>query len=199
MQNTEKNIMVHPTAVVDDNAIIGEGTKIWHFSHIMSDCTIGCNCNIGQNVVISPGVVLGNNVKVQNNVSVYTGVICRDDVFLGPSCVFTNVVNPRSAVNRKSEYRETIVGVGATIGANATIVCGHNIGEYALIGAGAVVTKDVKPFALLIGNPARQTGWMSRYGHKLHFDGDGESQPAFATCPESGEKYMLQHGDVTLI
>lgn len=199
MENDWTKISVHPTAVIDDKAIIGDGTKIWHFCHIMSDCIIGRNCNIGQNVVVSPGVVLGDNVKVQNNVSIYTGVVCKDDVFLGPSCVFTNVVNPRSAVNRKSEYRQTIVGVGATIGANATIVCGHNIGDYAFIGAGAVVTKDVKPFALLVGNPARQTGWMSRHGHKLHFDGNGVSEPAYATCPESGERYMLRNGSVTLL
>ena len=199
MERDDKNITVHPTAVIDDDAIIGDGTKIWHFSHIMSGCVIGKNCNIGQNVVISPGVVLGNNVKVQNNVSVYTGVKCGDDVFLGPSCVFTNVINPRSAVNRKNEYRQTNVGTGATIGANATIVCGHDIGEYAFIGAGAVVTGNVKPYALLVGNPARQTGWMSRYGHKLHFDGNGILQPAYATCPESGEKYMLHNGHVSLL
>lgn len=197
MKTDETKITVHPTAVIDDDAVIGSGTKIWHFSHIMSGCIIGKNCNIGQNVVVSPDVRLGNNVKVQNNVSIYTGVECCDDVFLGPSCVFTNVINPRSAVNRKSEYKHTLVGVGATIGANATIVCGHNIGNYAFIGAGAVVTKDVKDFALLVGNPARQTGWMSRYGHKLHFDGDGVSQPAYATCPESGERYMLHHGHVS--
>lgn len=199
MENDWTNISVHPSAVIDDNAIIGEGTKIWHFSHIMSNCVIGRGCNIGQNVVVSPDVILGDNVKVQNNVSIYTGVVCKDDVFLGPSCVFTNVVNPRSAVNRKSEYRRTTVGKGATIGANATVVCGHNIGDYAFIGAGAVVTKDVKPFALLVGNPARQTGWMSRRGYKLHFNGNGVSEPAYATCPESGEKYMLSKGCVTLL
>lgn len=199
MENDWTKISVHPTAVIDDKAIIGEGTKIWHFCHIMSDCIIGRNCNIGQNVVVSPGVVLGNNVKVQNNVSIYSGVVCKDDVFLGPSCVFTNVVNPRSAVNRRGEYKLTKVGVGATIGANATIVCGHDIGDYAFIGAGAVVTKDVKPFALLVGNPARQTGWMSRRGYKLHFDGNGVSEPAYATCPESGERYMLRNGSVTLL
>lgn len=199
MENDWTKISVHPTAVIDDEAVIGDGTKIWHFCHIMSNCIIGRDCNIGQNVVVSPGVILGNNVKVQNNVSIYTGVVCKDDVFLGPSCVFTNVINPRSAVNRKSEYRQTIVGVGATIGANATIVCGHDIGDYAFIGAGAVVTKDVKPFALLVGNPARQTGWMSRRGYKLHFDGNGVSEPAYATCPESGERYMLRNGCVTLL
>lgn len=199
MESDLTKISVHPTAVIDENAVIGGGTRIWHFCHIMSDSIIGRDCNIGQNVVVSPGVILGNNVKVQNNVSIYSGVVCKDDVFLGPSCVFTNVINPRSAVNRKSEYRQTIVGVGATIGANATIVCGHNIGDYAFIGAGAVVTKDVKPFALLVGNPARQTGWMSRRGHKLHFDGNGVSEPAYATCPESGERYMLSNGHVTLL
>ncbi|MPM74629.1 UDP-2-acetamido-3-amino-2,3-dideoxy-D-glucuronate N-acetyltransferase [bioreactor metagenome] len=172
--------------------MIGAGTKIWHFSHVMSGCKIGERCNIGQNVVISPGVELGNNVKIQNNVSVYTGVICEDDVFLGPSCVFTNVINPRSAVNRKSEYASTRVGKGATIGANATIVCGHDIGEYAFIGAGAVVTKHVPAFALVIGNPARQTGWMSEYGHKLKFGADG-----IAICPESKEKYRLADGKVS--
>lgn len=181
----------HPTAVIDEGCEIGEGTKIWHFSHIMQGCRIGKNCNLGQNVVISPGVVLGNNVKVQNNVSVYTGVICEDDVFLGPSAVFTNVLNPRSAINRKEEYKKTLVGKGATIGANATIVCGHQIGAYAFIGAGAVVTKDVPPYALLIGNPARQTGWMSEWGHKLHFDASGK-----AFCPESQEEYWLKEGKV---
>ena len=165
-----KDYFVHETAIVDEGATIGKGTKIWHFSHIMSNCRIGENCNIGQNVVISPEVVLGNQVKVQNNVSVYTGVTCDDDVFLGPSCVFTNVTNPRSAVNRKSQYAKTHVGKGATIGANATIVCGHDIGAYAFIGAGAVVTKTVPAYALLVGNPAKQIGWMSEYGHRLHFD-----------------------------
>ncbi len=182
----------HPTAVIDEGSNIGAGTKIWHFSHIMPDCTIGVKCNIGQNVVISPGVILGNNVKIQNNVSVYTGVTCDDDVFLGPSCVFTNVINPRSAINRKNEYAKTHVGKGATIGANATIVCGHNIGAYAFIGAGAVITKDVPAYALMIGNPARQTGWMSEYGHKLSFDAEGN-----ATCAESGHKYKLTNGTVT--
>lgn len=168
----------HETAIVDENCQIDEGTKIWHFSHIMNGCIIGKNCNIGQNVVISPEVVLGNNVKVQNNVSVYTGVTCDDDVFLGPSCVFTNVTNPRSAVNRKSQYAKTHIGKGATIGANSTIVCGHDIGTYAFIGAGAVVTKSVPDYALLVGNPARQLGWMSEYGHRLHFNPEG-----FAECP----------------
>jgi UDP-2-acetamido-3-amino-2,3-dideoxy-glucuronate N-acetyltransferase len=176
----------HPTAVVDDGCTIGNGTKIWHFSHVMSRATLGENCNIGQNVVISPEVVLGNNVKVQNNVSIYTGVTCDDDVFLGPSCVFTNVTNPRSGVNRRGQYDKTHVNKGATIGANATIVCGHDIGAYAFIGAGAVVTKDVPPYALLVGNPARQIGWMSEYGHRLNFDENG-----VAVCPESKEEYTL--------
>lgn len=189
---TGQSFFVHETAVVDEYCEIGEGTKIWHFSHIMIGCRIGSRCNIGQNVVISPDVVLGNNVKVQNNVSVYTGVTCGDDVFLGPSCVFTNVTNPRSAINRKSQYARTHVGKGATIGANATIVCGHDIGDYAFIGAGAVVTKNVPPYALLVGNPARQIGWMSEYGHRLEFDADG-----MATCPESGERYSLKEGIVT--
>ena len=174
----------HETAVIDAGCQIGEGTKIWHFSHIMPACQIGERCNIGQNVVISPEVVLGNNVKVQNNVSIYTGVICEDDVFLGPSMVFTNVMNPRSAVNRRDSYLQTRVGKGASIGANATIVCGHDIGAYAFIGAGAVVTKHVPPYALVVGNPARQIGWMSAFGHRLQFDTDGR-----ATCPESGEQY----------
>jgi UDP-2-acetamido-3-amino-2,3-dideoxy-glucuronate N-acetyltransferase len=182
----------HETAVIDEGANIGEGTKIWHFSHIMPDCRIGRNCNIGQNVVISPQVVLGNNVKVQNNVSVYTGVTCDDDVFLGPSMVFTNVINPRSAVNRRNEYLKTHVGKGASIGANATIVCGHDIGEYAFIGAGAVVTKTVPPYALLVGNPARQLGWMSKHGHRLEFN-----QESIAACPESGEQYILEEGQVS--
>lgn len=189
---TGQSFFVHETAVVDERCEIGEGTKIWHFSHIMTGCRIGSHCNIGQNVVISPDVVLGNNVKVQNNVSVYTGVTCGDDVFLGPSCVFTNVTNPRSAINRKSQYARTHVGKGATIGANATIVCGHDIGEYAFIGAGAVVTKNVPSYALLVGNPAHQIGWMSEYGHRLEFDADG-----MATCPESGERYSLKKGIVT--
>lgn len=190
----KQEYFAHETAVIDENCRIGEGTKIWHFSHVMSGCTIGKNCNIGQNVVISPEVVLGNNVKVQNNVSVYTGVTCDDDVFLGPSCVFTNVTNPRSAVNRKSQYAKTRVGKGATIGANATVVCGHDIGAYAFIGAGAVVTKNVPAYALLVGNPARQLGWMSEYGHRLHFDEDG-----VAECPESHEKYRLKDGLVSKI
>jgi len=187
----DKQFSAHPSAVIDDGCEIGVGTKIWHFSHIMPNCRIGAGCNIGQNVVISPEVVLGKNVKVQNNVSIYTGVRCEDDVFLGPSMVFTNVFNPRSAVNRRSQYLETLVKQGATIGANATIVCGHTIGRYAFIGAGAVVTKDVPDYALVIGNPARQTGWMSEFGHKLIFDQRGE-----ATCPESGERYKLQAGRV---
>lgn len=181
----------HSTAIIDEGCEIGAGTKIWHFSHIMPNCKIGENCNLGQNVVVSPDVVLGKNVKVQNNVSIYTGVVCEDDVFLGPSMVFTNVINPRSAVNRKNQYAKTLVKKGATIGANATVVCGHDIGKYAFIGAGAVVTKDVPDYALIIGNPARQTGWMSEYGHKLNFNDKGE-----ATCPESGEKYLLKDGVV---
>jgi UDP-2-acetamido-3-amino-2,3-dideoxy-glucuronate N-acetyltransferase len=176
----------HATAVIDEGCRIGKGTKIWHFSHIMPNCTIGENCNIGQNVVVSPEVVLGNNVKVQNNVSIYTGVTCEDDVFLGPSMVFTNVSNPRSAVNRRGSYEKTLVKRGASIGANATIVCGHTVGKYAFVGAGAVVTKDVPDYALVVGNPARQTGWMSEYGHKLMFDASG-----LADCPESREKYRL--------
>ena len=187
-----KDYFAHETAVIDNNCTIGKGTKIWHFSHIMSNCTLGEKCNIGQNVVISPDVVLGENVKVQNNVSIYTGVICDDDVFLGPSMVFTNVINPRSAVNRKSEYAKTHVGKGATIGANATIVCGHKIGKYAFIGAGAVVTKEVADYALLVGNPAKQIGWMSEYGHRLTFNDEG-----IATCPESNEKYNIKDGVVS--
>ena len=183
---------VHETAVVDEPCVIGEGTKIWHFSHIMAGCSIGQQCNIGQNVVVSPDVVLGDRVKVQNNVSIYTGVTCDDEVFLGPSVVFTNVINPRSAINRRGEYAKTHVERGATIGANATIVCGHTIGAYAFIGAGAVVTKEVLPYALLVGNPARQIGWMSEYGHRLEFDKQGS-----ATCPESGERYTLKAGRVT--
>lgn len=189
---TENHYFVHETAVVDEGCEIGEGSKIWHFSHIMEGSRMGKRCNIGQNVVISPGVVLGDNVKVQNNVSVYTGVTCGNDVFLGPSCVFTNVTNPRSAINRKSQYAKTHVERGATIGANATIVCGHDIGEYAFIGAGAVVTKNVPPYALLVGNPARQVGWMSEYGHRLSFDAEG-----MAECPESHERYQLKDGKVT--
>jgi len=184
----------HETAVIDEACIIGKGTKIWHFSHLMSGCQLGNNCNIGQNVVISPEVVMGNNVKVQNNVSIYTGVTCDDDVFLGPSCVFTNVTNPRSAVNRRGQYAKTHVGKGATIGANATIVCGHNIGAFALIGAGAVVTKTVPDYAQLVGNPAKQTAWISEYGHKLKFDENG-----LATCPESQQKYRLENNQVKRI
>ena len=189
-----QNYFAHETAIIDEGCTIGSGTKIWHFSHIMQGCTIGEGCNIGQNVVVSPGVVLGRNVKVQNNVSVYTGVICEDDVFLGPSCVFTNVINPRSAVSRKNQYKSTRVGKGATIGANSTIVCGHDIGEYAFVGAGAVITKDIPDYALYVGNPAYQMGWMSRCGHKLEFDSQG-----YATCPESGERYCLKDDKVTLL
>jgi UDP-2-acetamido-3-amino-2,3-dideoxy-glucuronate N-acetyltransferase len=188
------NYFHHETALIDEGCQIGSGTKIWHFSHIMAGCIIGENCNIGQNVVVSPEVILGKNVKVQNNVSIYTGVVCEDDVFLGPSMVFTNVFNPRSAIPRKDQYGKTIVRKGATIGANATIVCGHEIGEYAFIGAGTVVTKDVKAYALVIGNPSRQTGWMSRYGHKLHFNDEG-----IAICPESKEKYKLENNTVTFL
>lgn len=181
----------HETAIIDDGAIIGDQTKIWHFSHIMSDCSIGAECNIGQNVVISPKVILGRNVKIQNNVSVYTGVICEDDVFLGPSMVFTNVINPRSHVNRKHEYAPTFVRKGASIGANATVVCGNEIGEYALIGAGSVITRPVKPYALVVGNPAKQIGWVSEYGHRLQFDNNG-----LAICPETGQKYELNNDKV---
>ena len=178
----------HPTAVIDEGCQIGSGTKIWHFSHIMANCIIGINCNLGQNVFVSPEVVLGNNVKVQNNVSIYTGVICEDDVFLGPSMVFTNVINPRSAVDRKNQYRKTIVRRGASVGANATIICGFEIGEFALIGAGAVVTKSVPAFGLVVGNPAEQIGWVSEYGHRLHFDEKG-----LAICPETQEEYQLRN------
>lgn len=187
----ENDFFAHSTAVVDEGAQIGAGTKIWHFSHIMPNCKIGQGCNIGQNVVVSPNVILGNNVKVQNNVSIYTGVTCDEDVFLGPSMVFTNVLNPRSAVNRRDQYLKTHVGKGATIGANATVVCGHDIGEYAFIGAGAVVTKTVPAYALLVGNPARQLGWMSKRGHRLQFNKEGR-----ATCPESNEDYILEGGSV---
>ena len=187
----DKEYVAPETAIVDPGCVMGKGTRIWHFSHIMPGCVIGEGCNIGQNVVVSPEVILGNNVKVQNNVSIYTGVVCEDDVFLGPSMVFTNVINPRSAVNRRDQYLKTIVGQGVSIGANATIVCGHNIGKYAFIGAGAVVTKEVKAYALVVGNPARQTGWMSEFGHKLVFDASG-----MATCPESGDKYTLTNGFV---
>ena len=192
--NTETDFYAHPSAIIDEGCTIGKGTKIWHFSHIMPNCTLGEKCNIGQNVVISPDVVLGNNVKVQNNVSIYTGVTCEDDVFLGPSMVFTNVINPRSAIIRKNEYLTTRVKKGASIGANATIVCGHDIGAYAFIGAGAVVTKPVPNFALVVGNPARQIGWMSEFGHRLQFDTEGR-----ATCPESGQKYQLSNAIVTRI
>ncbi len=187
----EKEYFAHETAVIDENCKIGSGVKIWHFSHIMSNCTIGDDCNIGQNVVVSPEVILGDNVKVQNNVSIYTGVICEDDVFLGPSMVFTNVLNPRSLVNRRGNYSKTVVKKGATIGANATIVCGHNIGEFAFIGAGAVITKEVKPYALMVGNPAKQIGWMSEYGQRLEFDENNT-----ALCTESEEKYVLEKGYV---
>lgn len=184
----------HETAVIDDNCQIAKGTKIWHFSHIMPNCTIGENCNIGQNVVISPRVVLGKNVKVQNNVSIYTGVICEDDVFLGPSMVFTNVINPRSAVIRKNEYMKTTVKKGASIGANATIVCGNDIGEFSFIGAGAVVVKEIKPYALVVGNPSKQIGWISEFGHRLNFNDKG-----IAICPESNEKYQLKNDFVRKI
>jgi UDP-2-acetamido-3-amino-2,3-dideoxy-glucuronate N-acetyltransferase len=190
----EKEYFTHETAVIDEGCKIGKDTKIWHFTHIMQDCVIGKNCNLGQNVVVSPGVVLGNNVKIQNNVSVYTGVICEDDVFLGPSMVFTNVSNPRSAVIRRDQYEKTLVKKGATIGANATIVCGNNIGKYAFVGAGAVVTREVKDYALVLGNPAKQVGWMSEYGHRLWFD-----EKSIAICPESGDKYKLQHDKVTKV
>ncbi len=189
-----KNYFAHETAVIDKGCAIGKGTKIWHFSHIMPNSKIGENCNIGQNVVISPNVVLGKNVKVQNNVSIYSGVICEDDVFLGPSMVFTNIINPRSAVVRKGEYSKTIVKKGASIGANATIVCGNNIGEYAFIGAGAVVTKQVLPYALVVGNPSKQIGWISEFGHRLAFDTNG-----FAVCKESSEKYQLKNNKVEKI
>lgn len=190
----KKNYFVHESAVVDEPCKIGENTKVWHFSHIMKDCKIGKNCNIGQNVVISPKVEIGNNVKIQNNVSVYTGVICEDDVFLGPSMVFTNVINPRSAIIRRDEYLKTIVKKGASIGANATIVCGNNLGSYCFIGAGAVVTKEVKNYALVVGNPAKQVGWMSEFGHKLQFDSKG-----YAYCPESNQKYFLNNNEVNKI
>lgn len=189
-----KNYFAHETAVIDDNCEIGLGTKIWHFSHIMSNSIIGEKCNIGQNVVVSPKVVLGRNVKVQNNVSIYSGVICEDDVFLGPSMVFTNIMNPRSAIIRKDEYKQTLVRKGASIGANATIICGNEIGEYALIGAGAVVTKPVLPYALVVGNPSKQIGWISEYGDRLNFDENG-----FAICTESGEKYQLKNNKVVKI
>ena len=189
-----EDIFIHPSAIVDEGAVIGAGTKIWHFTHVMSGATLGQACNLGQNVFIANGVILGNNVKIQNNVSLYTGVTCGDDVFLGPSCVFTNVTNPRSAVNRRGQYSKTHVGNGASIGANATIVCGHDIGEFAFIGAGAVVTKNVPAYALLVGNPAKQMGWMSEFGHRLVFDKEG-----IAECPESKQKYKLENGAVTKI
>lgn len=189
-----ENFYSHETSIVDEGCSIGKGTKIWHFSHIMNNCTLGEKCNIGQNVVISPGVILGNNVKVQNNVSIYTGVTCDDDVFLGPSMVFTNVINPRSAINRRNQYAKTHVGKGASIGANATIVCGNDIGEYAFIGAGAVVTKNVPAFALLVGNPARQLGWVGEYGHRLSFNDKG-----IAICPESQQEYKLDNNSVSRI
>jgi UDP-2-acetamido-3-amino-2,3-dideoxy-glucuronate N-acetyltransferase len=192
--NKAAGFYCHESAYIDSNCEIASGVKIWHFSHIMSGCKIGENCNIGQNVVVSPKVVLGKNVRVQNNVSIYEGVICEDDVFLGPSMVFTNVINPRSAVSRKSEYKQTLVRKGASIGANATIVCGNEIGEYAFIGAGAVVTKPVPAYALVVGNPARQTGWMSEYGQKLQFGKDN-----IAVCSESGEKYRLDGKEVKKI
>lgn len=186
-----KNYFSHETAIIDEGCTIGNDVKIWHFSHVMSNCIIGDKCNIGQNVVISPKVILGKNVKIQNNVSVYTGVICEDDVFLGPSMVFTNVINPRSAVNRKNEYAKTLVKKGASIGANATIICGNTIGEYAMIGAGAVITKNIEPYALVVGNPAKQIGWVSEYGHRLNFDSDG-----IALCPETKQEYELKDGVV---
>lgn len=189
-----KAYYAHETAVIDEGCEIGAGTRIWHFSHLMGGCRIGEACNIGQNVVISPEVVLGNRVKVQNNVSLYTGVICEDDVFLGPSCVFTNVINPRSAFVRKDQYRPTHIGQGATIGANATLVCGHSIGAYAFVGAGAVVVQEVLPYALVVGNPSRQIGWVSRAGHRLEFDQQGR-----AVCPETGEVYQLVDGQVSLL
>lgn len=188
------NYFAHETAVIDDNCIIGEGTKIWHFSHVMSNCVMGTDCNLGQNVVISPEVILGNNVKVQNNVSIYTGVICEDDVFLGPSMVFTNVINPRSAINRRNQYTKTTVKIGASIGANATIVCGNDIGKYAFIGAGTVVTKDIPNFALVVGNPSKQIGWVGEYGHKLTFDTNG-----IAICKESNQEYKLENNTVKRI
>jgi len=188
------NFFIHESAIVDEGCQIGFDTKVWHFSHIMTKCVIGERCNIGQNVVISPEVILGNNVKVQNNVSIYTGVTCDDDVFLGPSMVFTNVINPRSAINRRDQYAKTHVGKGASIGANATIVCGHNIGKYAFIGAGAVVTKTVIDYALVVGNPARQIGWVGEYGHRLQFNNEGIS-----VCPESNQEYKLENSRVIRI
>ena len=194
MTNTSLEYFAHETAVIDSGCSIGNGTKIWHFSHIMPNCFIGERCNIGQNVVISPDVILGSNVKIQNNVSIYTGVICEDDVFLGPSMVFTNVINPRSAVNRKEQYAKTTVKKGASIGANATIVCGHDIGAFAFIGAGAVVTKNIPDYALVVGNPARQLGWVSEYGHRLKFNDEG-----IALCPETNQEYKLADNKVIRI
>ena len=190
----KKNYFAHESAVIDEGCQIGDGCRIWHFTHIMTNCQIGNNCNIGQNVVVSPDVVLGKNVKVQNNVSIYTGVICEDDVFLGPSMVFTNVINPRSAVIRKDEYLKTLVSKGTSIGANATIICGIALGEYSFIGAGAVITKDVKPFSLVVGNPGRHIGFMSKFGHRLHFN-----ETNIAICPESKEKYLLKEENVSII
>lgn len=192
MENKDNEFFAHPTSIIDEGCKIGKGTKIWHFSHIMPNCIMGENCNIGQNVVVSPDVVLGNNVKVQNNVSIYTGVVCEDDVFLGPSMVFTNVINPRSAILRRDQYKKTIVRKGASIGANATIVCGIELGAYSFIGAGAVVIRDVPAYALVVGNPARHVGWMSEYGHRLKFDSNG-----IAECPESHKKYKLENGVVS--
>jgi UDP-2-acetamido-3-amino-2,3-dideoxy-glucuronate N-acetyltransferase len=190
----DKPVFIHPTAVVDEGAVLGAGTRIWHFCHLMPGCILGEGCNLGQNVFVASGVRLGRNVKVQNNVSIYEGVVCEDDVFIGPSAVFTNIVNPRSAVVRKGKYVPTMVRRGATIGANATIVCGNEIGEYAFIGAGAVVTKDIPAYALVLGSPAHQVGWMSTHGHKLFFDAEGN-----AACPESGEKYRLVNGQIIRI
>ena len=190
----EKEYTAHETAVIDEGSEIGKGTKIWHFTHIMSNCKIGERCSFGQNVVVSPEVILGNNVKVQNNVSIYTGVICEDDVFLGPSMVFTNIINPRSAVIRRDQYAKTLVKKGASIGANATIICGHDIGKFSFVGAGAVVSKDVPDYALVVGNPAKQIGWMSEYGHRLNFNSEGK-----AICPESKQEYVLENGSVRKI
>lgn len=186
-----QQIFIHETAVVDDGCTIGEGTKIWHFSHIMSACTVGNHCTIGQNVFIASGVRVGDYVKIQNNVSLYEGIICEDEVFIGPSAVFTNVINPRSAVSRKHEYKPTILRKGVTIGANATIICGKELGQYSFIGAGAVITKAVPPYALIVGNPGKQIGWMSEYGQRLYFDDAGH-----ATCPESNQQYLLKKGEV---
>jgi len=188
---SETDIYIHPSAIIDEGCKIGEGTKIWHFCHVMTGSVIGKKCSLGQNVMVASGVLLGNNVKIQNNVSLYEGVVCEDDVFLGPSMVFTNIINPRSTIVRRGQYSKTTVHKGASIGANATIICGHDIGEFAFIGAGSVVTKNVKPYALMVGNPAKQTGWMSEYGHRLNFDANG-----IAICPESKEKYKLENGQV---